>query len=76
MIRTVNTSVYFYSHKFSDDLLNRIAKGILPLDYTQIQRFARIENGTPYHDFSLFTAKDRTIIFQMLDSIQQIISEM
>ena len=74
MIRVVDTGVYFYSHKFSDDLLNRIAKGNLPLDSTEIQKFAKIENGRPCHMFSLLSADDRAIIFQMLDSIQQIIS--
>ena len=70
MIRTVDTIVYFYSHKFSDDLFNRIANGILPLGYTQIQRFARIENGTLLNGLSLLSADDRAIIFQILDSIQ------
>ena len=76
MIRTVDTSVFFYSHKFSDDLLNRVAIGNLPLDYTEIQKFAKIDNGISRNKFSLLSADDRPIIFQMLDSIQQIISEM
>ena len=76
MIRVLDTSVFFYSHKFSDDLLNRIAKGNLPRHHTEIQKFAKIDNGISCNNFSLLKAKDRKIIFQMLDSIQQIISKM
>ena len=76
MIRVVDTSVYFYSHKFSDDLLDRIANGILPLDCTEIQMFVKIEDDIFHEKFSLLVADDRKIIFQMLDSIQQIISKM
>ena len=76
MIRMLGTRVYFYSHKFSDDLLDRIANGTLLLDYSEIQKFAKIENGRLRDRFSLTIADDRAIIFQMLDSIQQIISEM
>ena len=71
MIRMSGTRVYFYSHKFSDDLLDRIAKENLPLDYTEIQKFARIDGGGRlHHDFMLLYADDRAIIFQILDSIQ------
>ena len=76
MIRVDGTSVFFYSHKFSDDLLDRIANGILPLDCTEIQMFVQIEDGIYREKFSLLGADDRAIIFQMLDSIQQIISKM
>ena len=76
MIRMLGTRVYFYSHKFSDDLLDRIAKGNLPLDCTEIQMFVKIEDDIFRENFSLLDAHTRAIIFQMLDSIQQIISEM
>ena len=75
MIRVVDMSVFFYSHEFSDDLLDRIAKGIVPLDCTQIQKFVKIEDDIFGEKFSLLIADARAIIFQILDSIQQIISE-
>ena len=76
MIRMSGTRVYFYSHKFSDDLLDGIAKGIVPLHRTQIQKFAKIDDRSLRDWFHLTIADDRAIIFQMLDSIQQIISKM
>ncbi len=76
MIRVSGSNVFFYSHKFSDGLLNSIRNGIEPLEPTQIQKFTRIVDGRVRHGLSLLSADDRVIIFQILDCIQQIISKM
>ena len=76
MIRVSGSNVFFYSHKFSDSLLNSIADGIEPLECSEIQKFTRIVNGIVSHDFSLLSPDDRVSIFEILDEIQQIISKM
>ena len=70
------SNVFFYSHKFSDSLLNSIADGIEPLECTQIQKFTRIDGRAVSHGFSLLSPDDRVSIFEILDGIQQIISKM
>ncbi|CAF1657625.1 unnamed protein product [Rotaria magnacalcarata] len=75
MIRVSGFDVYFYSHKFSDALLDSIANGVEPMEHTQIKKFTVIENNKKRHGLSLLIADDRALIFQVLDSIQQIISK-
>ncbi len=76
MIRVSGSNVFFYSHKFSDNLLKSSANGTEPLDHSQIQRFTRIVNDQKRHGLSLLVADDRVIIFRILDCVQQIISNM
>jgi hypothetical protein len=76
MIRVSGWNVFFYSHKFSDDLLNGISMGIEPLNHSQIQKFTPSTKNKQRHDLSLLIPADRVIIFQILDCIQQIISKM
>jgi len=76
MVRVVGSYVFFYSHRFSDVLLDCIADGIVPVDNSQIHKYARIIGDDIHYDLSLLDADDRVIIFQILDSIQQIISKM
>ena len=77
MIRVSGQYVFFYSHKFSEALLNSIANGIEPIDNTQIQKFAVMANDNREQiGLSLLIADDRAIIFNVLDCIQQIISKM
>ncbi len=77
MIRVCGEYISFYSHKFSDHLLNSVANGIEPMKQTQIQKFTTIdEYNQNKYVFSLMVPDDRLIIFQVLDCIQQIISKM
>ncbi|CAF2236995.1 unnamed protein product [Rotaria magnacalcarata] len=76
MIGVSGFNVYFYSHKFSDALLNSIANGVEPMEHTRIKKFTVIDNNKKRHGSSLMIADDRALIFQVLDSIQQIISKM
>jgi len=71
MIRVCSEYISFYSHKFSDHLLNSVANGIEPMEQTQIQKFTTIdEDNQKKYAFSLMLAEDRLIIFQVLDYIQ------
>jgi hypothetical protein len=74
MIRVAGSIVYFYSHKFSDDLLDSVSKGTEPMEPTLIQKLAVVENGVKRHGFSLFDSEDRARIFNVLDCIQQIVT--
>ncbi len=76
MVRVVGCDMFFYSHKFSDALLDSVANGIEPSDNTQIHEYTRIIERSRKSGLSLLRANDRVIIFQILDSIQQIISKM
>jgi hypothetical protein len=77
MIRVSGHYVFFYSHKFSEALLDSIADAIEPIDNTQIQKFSALDNDPQEQlGLSLLVADHRAIIFNVLDCIQQIISKM
>ena len=77
MIRVSGQYVFFYSHKFSEALLNSIANGIEPIDNSQIKKLSALENDPQAQlGLSLLVADHRAIIFNVLDCIQQIISKM
>jgi hypothetical protein len=74
MIRVSGSTVYFYSHKFSNSLLKSITCGTEPLTHTQVQKFMVTVDNLILDGLSLLIGEHHSIILPMLDSIQQIIS--
>lgn len=74
MIRVCGSNVFFYSAKFSREVLKGIAEGIEVPVHTSIQKFMVNKEEPKFEGLSLLFAEDRSMIFRVLDSIQQIIS--
>ena len=74
MIRVTGPIIFFYSHRFDDELLNCVANKEDPTSLTQIQRYVPIINGRPVSELSLLTIDERKVIIETLDAIQQILS--
>jgi hypothetical protein len=74
MIRVCGSSVFFYSSKFNSSVQNSIADGIDVPTHTTIKKFMVSVAEPKFDGLSLLFAKDRSMIFRILDSIQQIIS--
>ena len=76
MIRVHGHTVFFYSHRFSPALLESIANGTEPLEYSQINKFGMVINDVVVNGLSLLNSRERVTIFQILDAIQQTIANM
>ena len=74
MIRVLGSSVFFYSHRFDDALLDCVANKEDPKTFTQIQQYVPIVNGKQVLELSLLAASQRQVIIETLDAIQQILS--
>ncbi len=66
--------VFFYSHQFDDTFLDCVANKKDPIKFTQIQRYVPIVNDKPLPELALYDAKERKVIIEILDAIQQILS--
>lgn len=74
MVRVAGSTVYFYSHRFSNCLLDSVSKGTEPMESTYIQKLSVVKDNTERHGFSLLDPDDRARIFKVLNCIQQIIA--
>jgi hypothetical protein len=74
MIRVCGSSVFFYSAKFNSSVLNSIANGLEVPAHTTIRKFMVNVDKPKFDGLSISYAKERSMIFRILDSIQQIIS--
>jgi hypothetical protein len=74
MIRVLGPMIFFYSHRFDDELLDCIANKEDPTTLTQVQRYVPVINGRPVHELSLLARDQRQVIIETLDAIQQILS--
>ena len=67
-------TVFFYSHRFDNELLDCIANKEDPTTFTQIQRSVPIVNDNPCLELSLLDPDGRKTIIETLDAIQQVLS--
>ena len=74
-VRVCGSLFYFYSLKFSDDLLDDATEKIEPSDSAEIQKLVIGNRKCSCDGFSLLSPDHCVIISPMLDAFQQIISE-
>ena len=74
MIRVLGPVVFFYSHRFDNELLDCVANKVDPTTFTQIQRYVPIVDGKPCLELNLLDPDERQIVIETLDAIQQVLS--